>query len=84
MSAYTQDGDLDVLPRDFDLLQKRKLAFKVDITDYNLSKNKHVYGISHICQEADVIEELELKAPTIEVLSYYCPYFVLYICTLIC
>nr|GEZ95149.1 hypothetical protein [Tanacetum cinerariifolium] len=45
---------------------KKKLAFKVDITDYNLSKNKYVYGVSQICQEANVIEELELKVPTLE------------------
>ncbi|GJT60587.1 nucleic acid-binding, OB-fold, replication protein A, OB domain protein [Tanacetum coccineum] len=35
-------------------------------TDYNLSKNKYVYGISQICEEADVIEELELKVSTIQ------------------
>ncbi|GKB70577.1 nucleic acid-binding, OB-fold, replication protein A, OB domain protein, partial [Tanacetum coccineum] len=61
-----KDGKLDVLPEDFNDLLERKFAFKVDITDYNLSKNKYVYGISQICEEADVIEELELKVPTIQ------------------
>ncbi|GKD83198.1 nucleic acid-binding, OB-fold, replication protein A, OB domain protein [Tanacetum coccineum] len=61
-----KDGAIDVLPEDFNDLLEKKLAFKVDITDYNLSKNKYVYGVSQICQEADVIEELELKVPTLE------------------
>ncbi|GJS08321.1 nucleic acid-binding, OB-fold, replication protein A, OB domain protein [Tanacetum coccineum] len=61
-----KDGKLDVLPEDFNDLLERKFAFKVDITYYNLSKNKYVYGISQICEEADVIEELELKVPTIQ------------------
>ncbi|GJR98779.1 hypothetical protein Tco_0270953 [Tanacetum coccineum] len=43
-----------------------KLAFKVDITDYNLSKNKYVFRISQIYEEVDVIEELELKVPSIK------------------
>nr|GEV35444.1 ATP-dependent DNA helicase PIF1-like [Tanacetum cinerariifolium] len=57
-----KDGKLDVLPEDFNDLLERKFTFKVDITDYNLSKNKYVYGISQICEEDDVIKELELKA----------------------
>ncbi|GKD71917.1 nucleic acid-binding, OB-fold, replication protein A, OB domain protein, partial [Tanacetum coccineum] len=61
-----KDGTIDVLPEDFNDLLEKKLAFKVDITDYNLTKNKYVYGVSQICQEADVIEELELKVPTLE------------------
>ncbi|GJU98392.1 nucleic acid-binding, OB-fold, replication protein A, OB domain protein [Tanacetum coccineum] len=34
--------------------------------DYNLSKNKYVFGISQIYEEVDVIEELELKVPSIK------------------
>nr|GEZ16136.1 hypothetical protein [Tanacetum cinerariifolium] len=61
-----EDGAIDVFPEDFNDLLEKKLAFKVDITDYNLSKNKYVYGVSQICQEANVIEELQLKVPTLE------------------
>ncbi|GJT39348.1 hypothetical protein Tco_0939213 [Tanacetum coccineum] len=48
------------------LVKKKTVGYIFDITDYNLSKNKYVYGVSQICQEADVIEELELKVPTLE------------------
>ncbi|GKE26946.1 hypothetical protein Tco_1442330 [Tanacetum coccineum] len=48
-----EDRAIDVVPKDFDDLLEKKLSFKVDVTDYNLSKNKFVNGISQICEEAD-------------------------------
>ncbi|GKF04516.1 hypothetical protein Tco_0035184 [Tanacetum coccineum] len=45
---------------------KRSLPLKLTSQIITYPKNKYVFGISQICEEVNVIEELELKVPTIK------------------
>ncbi|GJS64633.1 hypothetical protein Tco_0679197 [Tanacetum coccineum] len=43
---------------DFNKLLENTYAFKVDIKDFNIEKDKHTYGISQLTNDTDIINEL--------------------------
>ncbi|GKB47013.1 nucleic acid-binding, OB-fold, replication protein A, OB domain protein [Tanacetum coccineum] len=50
-------GDKDILPTDFNKLLENIYAFKVNIKDFNIEKDKHTYGISQLTNDTDIINE---------------------------
>ncbi|GJX63099.1 nucleic acid-binding, OB-fold, replication protein A, OB domain protein [Tanacetum coccineum] len=51
-------GDIHILPTDFNKLLENTYAFKVDIKDFNIEKDKHMYGISQLTNDTNIINEL--------------------------
>ncbi|GKF88703.1 hypothetical protein Tco_0259580, partial [Tanacetum coccineum] len=49
---------MDILPTDFNKLLENTYAFKVDIKDLNIEKDKHTYDISLLTNDTDIINEL--------------------------
>ncbi|GJS92585.1 ALP1-like protein, partial [Tanacetum coccineum] len=58
LQEVRKKGDMDILPTDFNKLLEKTYAFKVYITDFNLEKDKHTYGISQLTNDTDIITEL--------------------------
>nr|GEU77533.1 hypothetical protein [Tanacetum cinerariifolium] len=56
-----QEGDMDILPTDFNKLIEKTYAFKVNIKDFNIEKDKHTYGISHLTDDTNIINEMIKK-----------------------
>ncbi|GKD58251.1 hypothetical protein Tco_1295760 [Tanacetum coccineum] len=52
---------MDILPTDFNKLIEKTYAFKVDIKDFNIEKDKHTYGISQLIDDTYIINELIKK-----------------------
>ncbi|GJV43577.1 nucleic acid-binding, OB-fold, replication protein A, OB domain protein [Tanacetum coccineum] len=61
LQEVRKKGDMDILPTDFNKLIEKTYAFKVDIKDFNIEKDKHTYGISQLTNDTDIINELIKK-----------------------
>ncbi|XP_022023819.2 uncharacterized protein LOC110924090 [Helianthus annuus] len=53
-----KSNDTQSFPYELTRLLEKKLAFKVDITQYNLNHDYHVYTIQKICDDPDILDEL--------------------------
>ena len=71
-----QRGDsLDFYPDEINALKGLKLAFKVSVTNFNVSKKNNQYGIARISEDASIIEQLKKKlndSQVIKLLIFYC------------
>ena len=63
---------MDILPKDFSKLLENTYAFKVDIKEFNIENNKHIYGISQLTNDTDIIKELIKKESDDQVSFFTC------------
>nr|KAJ0214255.1 hypothetical protein LSAT_V11C400210990 [Lactuca sativa] len=42
-------------------MDHKKLAINIDITSYNVNNKSNIYGISRLTENAEIIDELEIK-----------------------
>ncbi|CAI9302592.1 unnamed protein product [Lactuca saligna] len=59
-TSYRGDS-LDFYPDEINALKGLKLAFKVSVTNFNVSKKNNQYGIARISEDASIIEQLQTK-----------------------
>ncbi|XP_022040896.1 uncharacterized protein LOC110943454 [Helianthus annuus] len=50
--------DTETFPHEISRLVEKKLAFKIEVSDYNLNHDYHVYTIQKVCDDPDIIIEL--------------------------
>ncbi|XP_021974656.1 uncharacterized protein LOC110869735 [Helianthus annuus] len=50
--------DTETFPHEISRLVEKKLAFKIEISDYNLNHDYHVYIIQKVCDDPDIIAKL--------------------------
>ncbi|XP_022025015.1 uncharacterized protein LOC110925368 [Helianthus annuus] len=50
--------DTETFPHEISWLVEKKLAFKIEVSDYNLNHDYHVYTIQKVCDDPDIIAEL--------------------------
>ncbi|XP_022003738.1 uncharacterized protein LOC110901201 [Helianthus annuus] len=50
--------DTETFPHEISRLVEKKLAFKIEVSDYNLNHDYHVYTIQKVCDDPDIIAEL--------------------------
>lgn len=50
--------DTESFPHELNRLLNLKLAFKIEVTDYNLKNEYHVYTVCKICNDPEIIKEL--------------------------
>ncbi|MFS7932194.1 putative nucleic acid-binding, replication factor A [Helianthus anomalus] len=53
-----KSNDTESFPYELTRLLDKKLAFKVDIYEYNLNLDYHVYTVQKICDDPDILNEL--------------------------
>lgn len=58
---YKELGDIGIFPEEFNELVDKTFAFKVDVTDWNLTNNSHIYGISILLDNEKIITDLQKK-----------------------
>ncbi|XP_021975144.1 uncharacterized protein LOC110870259 [Helianthus annuus] len=51
-------NDTESFPHEISRLLEKKLAFKIEVSDYNLNHDYHVYTIQKVCGDPDIIAEL--------------------------
>ncbi|XP_021975519.1 uncharacterized protein LOC110870647 [Helianthus annuus] len=51
-------NDTESFPHEISRLVEKKLAFKIQVSDYNLNHDYHVYTIQKVCDDPDIIAEL--------------------------
>ncbi|KAJ0582116.1 putative nucleic acid-binding, replication factor A [Helianthus annuus] len=51
-------NDTESFPHEISRLVEKKLAFKIEVSDYNLNRDYHVYTIQKECDDSDIIVEL--------------------------
>ncbi|XP_022031519.1 uncharacterized protein LOC110932498 [Helianthus annuus] len=50
--------DTETFPHEISRLVEKKLAFKIEVSYYNLNHDYHVYTIQKVCDDPDIIAEL--------------------------
>ncbi|KAJ0913307.1 putative nucleic acid-binding protein [Helianthus annuus] len=51
-------NDTESFPHEISRLVEKKLAFKIEVSDYNLNHEYHVYTIQKLCDDPDILAEL--------------------------
>ncbi|KAJ0558965.1 putative nucleic acid-binding, replication factor A [Helianthus annuus] len=51
-------NDPETFPHEISRLVEKKSAFKIEVSDYNLNHDYHVYTIQKVCDDPDIIAEL--------------------------
>ncbi|KAJ0627464.1 putative nucleic acid-binding, replication factor A [Helianthus annuus] len=53
-----KSNDTESFPHEISRLVEKKLAFKIEVSDYNLNHDYHVYTIQKLCDDPDILAEL--------------------------
>ena len=56
-----QHSDLEMFPKDLNVLIDMKFAIKIKVNNYNIQKNCFVYGISKLTDDENILNELEMR-----------------------
>ncbi|KAF5795740.1 putative nucleic acid-binding, replication factor A [Helianthus annuus] len=67
IEKHVAGGDKVLYPDEFEALLGKKIAFKIDISEFNIENNFWFFGVSKLTDDEDIIFELEKKANNIEV-----------------
>ncbi|KAJ0843588.1 putative nucleic acid-binding, replication factor A [Helianthus annuus] len=51
-------NDTESFPHEISRLVEKNLAFKIEVSDYNLNHDYHVYTIQKLCDDPDILAEL--------------------------
>ncbi|XP_024986552.1 uncharacterized protein LOC112521791 [Cynara cardunculus var. scolymus] len=54
-------GDLDMFPKELNVLLDRKFAIKIEVNNYNIKNSCFVYGISKLTNDNNILNELDLR-----------------------
>lgn len=65
-----KSGDMEKFPHELDNIVNKLLAFKVVVSNHNLSKNYHVYTVQKLCDDMDVVTDLMAQELVTQVLTY--------------
>nr|GEV83149.1 putative ribonuclease H-like domain-containing protein [Tanacetum cinerariifolium] len=61
LQVVRKKGDMDILPADFNKLLEKTYAFKVDIKDFNIEKDKHAYDMR--CNSKNLLQKSSPSLP---------------------
>lgn len=65
---YKQLGDVDVMPKEFDVFLGKRYAFKIEVKQFNLDNNSRVYSITKFTSDekilSSLLEKLDGQQPT--------------------
>ncbi|XP_076894770.1 uncharacterized protein LOC143547164 [Bidens hawaiensis] len=56
------EAPFQLYPEELNDLLERKFAFKIEVSDYNLDKNKPYYTISKLTNDTTILQDLDKKA----------------------